>query len=284
MHRQTSSGHYSKSWLLILATGLVIPVAAQQAPNAQQAPSANLPVYQQFAPIDLTGTWVSVVTEDWAQRMIMPPKGDYSSIPLNAAGQKIANNWDPSRDTAAGEECKPYAAPSLLRIPGRIKINWQDGGNTLRIDTDAGQQTRLLQFAGKEPQGEVGWQGFSAAAWEYANGFDPARVPAAGADIADIAARRGRGGPVLTPQGGALKVVTTHLKPGYLRKNGVPYSKDAVLTEYFNVHRDPYGTDWLVVTATVHDPAFLVVDYITSTNFKREPDDSKWRPRPCSAR
>ena len=86
-----------------------------------------------------------------------------------------------------------------------------------------------------------------------------------------------------TPQGGALKVVTTHLKPGYLRKNGTPYSKDAVLTEYFNVHKDTDGTEWLIVTNMVHDPAYLVVDYITSSNFRREPDGSKWRPKPCTA-
>jgi hypothetical protein len=85
------------------------------------------------------------------------------------------------------------------------------------------------------------------------------------------------------PDGGDLKVVTTHLKPGCLRKNGVPFSKDAVLSEYFNIQRDPYGTDCIVVTAIVHDPRYLVVDYFTSTNFKREADGSKWRPRPCSA-
>jgi hypothetical protein len=257
----------------------MVPAAAV----AQQAAGASPAIYQRYAPVNLTGTWVSVVTEDWAQRMISPIKGDFSSLPLNAAGQKAANGWDPARDLAAGEACKAYAAPALLRIPERLKINWQDGGNTLRIDTDAGQQTRVLQFAGVEPRGAAGWQGFSAASWEYAGGFDPVRV-SSGGDIQGVSAapRRGRGAPPATPQGGALKVVTTHLKPGYLRKNGVPYSKDAVLTEYFNVHADPYGTDWLIVTTTVHDPAYLVVDYITSTNFKREPDDSKWRPRPCT--
>jgi hypothetical protein len=270
--------HSSAKLLLVAISAFMIPSAF-----AQQAPSAQGAVYQRYAPIDLTGNWVSVVTEDWEVRMITPAKGDYQSLPLNAAGQKIANNWDPS-NIAAGEECKAYSAPALLRIPGRIKISWQDGGNTLRIDTDAGRQTRLLQFAGKEPQGEAGWQGFSAAAWEYANGFDPARLPAAGTDVANIAVQRGRGAPLTAPQGGSLKVITTHLKPGYLRKNGVPYSKDALMTEYFNVHKDPYGTDWLVVTTTIHDPTYLVVDYINSTNFKREPDDSRWRPSPCSAR
>jgi len=257
---------------------------------AQQAPDAGPATYQRFAPIDLTGNWVSVVTEDWAIRMLTPAKGDFVSLPLNTAGQKAANDWDPARDQAAGDACKSYSAPALLRIPGRLKISWQDGGNTMRIDADAGQQTRLLHFAGAEPQGEAGWQGYSAAEWEYAGGFDPARVPAAGAGRGGGGGRgaaaggggRGRGAAPATPQGGALRVITAHLKPGYLRKNGIPYSKDAVLTEYFNVHHDPDGVDWMVVTTTVHDPAYLTVDYITSTNFKREPDDSKWRPRPCS--
>lgn len=259
----------------------------------QQPPAAGPAIYQRFAPIDLTGNWVAVVTEDWEVRMITPAKGDFVSLPLNAAGQKVANAWDPAKDQAAGEACKSYSAPALLRIPGRLKISWQEGGKTLRIDTDAGQQTRLLRFAGAEPTGEAGWEGYSGAAWDYAGGFDPAVAIAAAAraaaapaaadpSVSPAAARRGRGAPALTPQGGALRVVTTHLKPGYLRKNGIPYSKDAVLTETFNIHADPYGTDWMIVTSVVHDPTYLAVDYIVSTNFKREPDDSKWRPKPCS--
>ncbi len=269
-------------WLCIL----VIPAAVL----AQQAPADGPAIYQRFAPVDLTGHWVSVVTEDWEVRMLPLAKGDFVSLPLNAAGQKAANAWDPAKDQAAGEACKAYSAPALLRIPGRLKIAWQDGGKTLRIDTDAGQQTRLLHFAGVEPSGEAGWQGYSAASWEYAGGFDPAVAiaagPAAGAGgpgaVPAGGTRRARAGRPLTPQGGALKVVTTHLKPGYLRKNGVPYSANAVLTEYFNVYADPYGVDWMIVTTIVHDPAYLIVDYIVSTNFKREPDDSKWRPRPCT--
>ena len=271
--------HRQRSWklLLILASSLTVPAVAL----AQQAAGAGPTIYQRYAPVNLTGTWVSVVTEDYAQRMLAPVKGDFSSLPLNTAAQKAANGWDPARDLAAGEACKSYAAPALLRIPGRLKINWQDGGNTLRIETDAGQQTRLLQFAGSEPNGEAGWQGYSRASWEYAGGFDPARA-GSGGDSAGAASRRGRSASPPTPKGGALKVVTTHLKPGYLRKNGVPYSKDALLTEYLNLHADPYGTDWMIVTTIVHDPAYLVVDYITSTNFKRELDDANWRPRPCT--
>jgi hypothetical protein len=266
-------------------------LAAAAALLAQQGDQA---IYQHYAPIDITGNWVSIVTEDWSQRMIMPSKGDYTSIPLNAAGKKVADAWDPAHDApAAGEACRAYAAPALLRVPGRLRISWQDNGNTLKLEADAGQQTRLLQFAGKEPQGEAGFQGYSAASWDYAGGFDPARVGAPPAVRPNGPNGGGGGGggngrgnvnaPATKPQGGALKVVTTHLKPGYIRKNGVPYSKDTVLTEYFNVHKDTDGTEWLIVTNIVHDPAYLAVDYITSSNFRRESDGSKWRPKTCTA-
>jgi len=89
---------------------------------------------------------------------------------------------------------------------------------------------------------------------------------------------------MLAPAGGKLKVTTTHLTPGLLRKNGVPYSANTQLTEYFNLLTEPSGTQWLIVTTIVHDPENLVVDYITSTNFRKEPDNAKWRPQGCSLR
>jgi hypothetical protein len=210
--------------------------------------------------------------------MITPPKGFYYGLPINEAARKVGETWDPARDQATGNACRAYGAGNVMRIPGRIRIGWQDNGNTLRIDTDAGEQTRLLRFAGPpRERGPASWQGDSVAAWEYAGGFDPNAPPGR-------AGRGGRGGGPQGPAGGALKVVTTNLRPGYIRKNGVPYSAEAVVTEYFNVHTDPTTkTDWLVVTTIVRDPTYLVRDYITSTNFKKEPDGSKFRPTPCSA-
>jgi hypothetical protein len=281
---------------LLISTRLALPagVFIAWAALAQQAPDAS--IYQRFAPVNVTGNWVSVVTEDWPIRMIQAPKGDFDGLPLNAAGRSAGNAADPAKDAAAGEACKAFAAPELLRMPGRLKVSWQEGGNTLKLEADAGQQTRLLRFTGVEPQVEAGWQGYSVASWEYSGGFNPAvalavsNAPAAaggpgrgpaGGGRGGGRGGRGRGGPA--GPSGALKVVTTHLKPGYLRTNGVPFSKDTVLTEYFNVYADPYGTDWMIVTTVVHDPAYLASDYITSTNFKREPDDSRWHPHPCAA-
>ena len=95
--------------------------------------------------MDFAGTWVSIVSEDWRWRMITPPRGDYANIPLNDAGRKIADTWDPARDEKANEQCRAYAAPAIMREPGRVRISWQDD-LTLKLETDAGQQTRLFQF------------------------------------------------------------------------------------------------------------------------------------------
>ena len=103
------------------------------------------------APVDITGYWVSVVTEDWRYRMVMPAKGDYQGVPLTPAARKIADSWDPAKEAASGEPCKAYGAPAILRVPGRLHITWQDD-QTLKLETDAGQQTRLFHFgAWKSP-------------------------------------------------------------------------------------------------------------------------------------
>jgi len=220
------------------------------------------------APVDLTGYWVTVVTEDWRYRMVTPARGDHPSVPLNAAGNAAANSWDPAKDEANGEQCRAYGAAGVMRAPGRIHITWGDDA-TLKIDTEAGSQTRLLRFAttpGSETQ--AGWQGQSAATWEFAG------------------ARGGRGGATAPgPRAGNLKVVTTRMRPGYLQKNGVPYSANAVLTEYFSRTVEPNGDSWLILTSIVEDPQYLTGPFIRSTHYKRQSDsNTAWEPEPCSAR
>src|SRR4029078_13537631 len=94
------------------------------------------------APIDLTGYWVAIVSEDWRFPRLTPQRGDYPDIqPLNDAGKKIADSWDPAKDEAAGEQCKGYGAANIMRIPSRLRIAWMND-TTLRLETDAGQQKR----------------------------------------------------------------------------------------------------------------------------------------------
>ena len=233
--------------------------------HAQRGAEGTVPpAPRAAAPIDLTGYWVSLVTNEWRWRMVTPPKGDYAALPINAEARRIADTWDPARDEAAGNQCRSYGAAIILQVPGRLHITW-DNDNTLKMETDAGMQTRLFHFAPAEPTGEPGWQGYSVAEWQIARG-------------------RGREAQVQPPaRSGTLKVVTTRMRSGYLRKNGVPYSEKAVVTEYFSRVSGP-GGDYLNVLSVVEDPQFLTGPYARSMQFKREPDASKWKPEPCSAR
>ena len=222
------------------------------------------------APIDITGYWVSVITEDWRYRMLTPPKGDFVGVPLNAASRTVANAWDPAKDEAAGEQCKAYGAASIMRLPGRIHVTWQDD-QTLKIETDTGTQTRMFYFG--PPQGEAGnWQGLSQASWEF--------LP--GAILATDGGRTSLGRP--DPSGGSLKVVTTKLKPGYLRKNGVPYSANATVTEYYDRLNEPNGDTYLMITIMIEDPTYLTQPYLTSAHYKKQADAAGWNPTPCTAR
>jgi len=259
-----------KSLLLAIAAVLLVTtgVYAQGRGGGGQRGAAQAPqTAKAAAPIDITGYWVSVVTEDWRWRMTTPPKGDYAGVPLNADARKIADAWDPAKDEASGEQCKSYGAANIMRVPGRIHITWQDD-QTLKLEADAGTQTRLLYFG--TPQGQGGdWQGVSKASWEV--------TPPPGF--------RGFGGRGPTGnQGGSLKVVTTKLKPGYLRKNGVPYSADTILTEYYDLVLEPNGVSYLVLTTTVEDPMYLTEPFLTSAHFRKQADASGWKPAPCVAR
>src|SRR4026208_2616118 len=127
----------STSIVLGLAV-LMLPAAGLAQRGRGAGPTAPV-TPRAAAAVDLTGSWVSVVTEDWRYRMVMPAKGDYQGVPLTPAARKGADSWDPAKEAASGEPCKAYGAPALLRVPGRLNITWQDD-TTLKLETDAGQQ------------------------------------------------------------------------------------------------------------------------------------------------
>jgi hypothetical protein len=255
----------------IVASALVVALSALMPAivNAQgRGPGRGgpPPTPKAAAPVDLTGYWVSIVTEDWRWRMVTPRKGDYASVPLNAEGRKVADAWDPAKDEAAGEQCKAYGPPGLIRLPGRLHIVW-DSDTVLRVDADAGTQTRIFRFGAPPQAGAPTVQGYSVALWDT--------MPAG---------RGFFGAPDQAIPAGALKVVTNNMRSGYLRKNGLPYSDQAVLTEYYNTTRESNGDQWIYVTSIVDDPKYLNQQFITSTHFKKEPDGSKWNPTPCTSR
>ncbi len=158
----------------------------------------------------------------------------YDSLPLNAEARKVADSWDPAKDEAAGEQCRAYGAANIMRLPGRLHITWEDAEHAAHrhrrrhADTSAAVRT-----AAASPPGEPTWQGHSVAQWEFAAG--------------------GRG----AARTGNLKVVTTNLRPGYVRKNGAPYSAKAVVTEFYDLNTMPNGDQWMTITTKVEDPVYF---------------------------
>ncbi len=246
---------------LLAVVAAVVPSGLMAQGGRGAGPPANP---QASAPVDLTGYWVSIVNEDWRWRMVTPPKGDFPGLPLNQEGQRAANAWDPATDGS----CLAYGAAGLMRMPGRLHITWDDA-NTLKVETDAGVQTRRFNFGPAAAPGEKSLQGYSRAEWERA-GRGGRGTPGGGV----VGAGAGS-------MGGDLKVVTTNLSGGWVRKNGVPYSEQTTLTEYFDRFPGPNGEEWMVVTTIVSDPRYWTGDFITSTHFRREKDGSKWDPSPC---
>ena len=288
-------------WVLGVAVcgvtfAVTMPMAAQQAPPASpnvadqqgpqtpgaqgqrgrgRGPAGPIGPPRQTAPVDLTGNWVSVVTEDWQWRMVTPKKGDYASVPLTPAGRAEADKWTEANDG----QCQAYGVGGIMRMPGRLRISWQDD-TTLKIETDAGEQTRLLRFAApagpgaapapvSAPSGQRSLQGTSVAEWQRPGG------------AFDAFLERGGGAGGAARRWGSLKVVTTNTTGGWLRRNGVPYSQNATVTEYYTRISNPEGGDWFVVTTVVEDPQYLGQPFITSSNFKKEADGAKWKPAPC---
>jgi len=265
-------------------------------------PPRPLPDGQRAALFDLTGYWVSVITEDWRWRMMTANKGDYASVPLNAAGRKLADQFDPALYGGAGYhisqliDCRAFGAAGLMRMPIRVHISWQDG-NDLKLETDRGQQTRHLHFVPDHPyetaeqpvtaqaqlaqghHGAASAQGYSVAVWEQAYRFDASsfqRGPPAN-DRGGL----GRVAVNMAQPGGDLAVVTGNLTAGWLRRNGVPYGVQTHLVEHYQPFEDPTGGQWFDVTTEVDDPQYLNAPFVTSSDFEKEADGSKWSPHPC---
>jgi hypothetical protein len=275
------------------------PPAQPQGRGQGAAPPPPPQPAQQAALIDLTGNWVSVVDLDWRFRMMTPPKGDYAQVPMNAAARKVADTFDPALygganyQTSQIIDCRAYGGAGLMHMPMRLRITW-DSPETLKIETDWGQQTRLLHFTAGQPFGDIevafrsgdmggsrgpaSMQGYSVAAWQQ-----PFRFNATNYQRANVGRGGGlgqnRAGELQT--GGDLAVVTSDLTPGWLRRNGAPYSSRTRLIEHFMTFQDPTGKDWFTVTTEVIDPEYLNTPFYTSAEFQKEPDASKWAPHPC---
>jgi len=266
-----------KTFVLIAGLALIAPALAHAQGRRGGAPAGPPQTARQAAPIDLTGYWVSLIVDEWRFR-VTPQKGDIVYLPLNAQARQIANAWDPDKDQADGNACKAYGAVGVMQRAGRLHITW-DGDQALKIETDAGTQTRTLRFTTAGAQvlaaaasAEPTWQGNSVAVWQV-NGRP--LIDTGGTGFVPINRVQG------ATRGGQLKVTTTNMKPGYIRKNGVPYSERAVLNEYFTLVPGQQNDTYIALTAMVDDPTYLTGQFIRTYTFKKVADATGWDPTPC---
>ena len=236
---------------------------------------------QAEAPFDPTGYWVSMITHDWLFRMVVPQRGQYTDVPITLKAKEFADTWQPGPDEAAGKQCEAYGAAVIMQVPEQLHITWQDPG-TLKVQIDAGMQTRLLLFQAKPALAHAppSRQGYSVAQWMlYRTGQAPARQRA----IPPPGAQQRANAPAAPPEPhyGWLRVSTTDMLAGLLRKNGVPYSGQTRMSENWVV-TEADGDQWLTVTTILNDPEYLSQPYVENATFKKEPNGSQWDPTACT--
>jgi hypothetical protein len=260
----------------MLLFGSTVLWAQQAGPGNRAAAAAAPPSARDEAPYDLSGYWVSLITQNWRLRMVVKGPGDYIGVPMNPEAKKIADAWTPAAAEAAAKACAAYGGGIIMYLPERIHISWQDA-NELKVDTDAGMQTRVLHFvpAGAPAEAplqspsdtQASLQGYSVARW-----------------VLPAAALRGRPGGASGPhsQYGSIQVTTDHMLPGLLTKNGIPYDGQAKKTEWWDLRKVSTDEQWLTISTTLVDPHYLTRPYIYDPIFQREADGAKWDPSPCA--
>jgi len=189
-----------------------------------------------LAQVDLTGEWGQKMHEDAPERGGGPEIGDYTGLPINDRARMQADSWDAAKWTLEEHQCEPHPADYAVRGPGSLRI-WADMDPTTKEITAYHTQTmwmsaeRAIYLDNRPHPSEFAlhtWGGFSTAGWF----------------------------------GDMLKVETTHLKEGWLRRNGLPRSEKAAMTEYFLRHGD-----YLTVVTIVKDPVFLTEPLVRTSNW-----------------
>ena len=149
-----------KRWAIVALIWASVSGAALDAQRGRGGPAGTAQTPRQAAPIDLTGYWVSPISEDWKFRMVTPNKGVFDGVPVNAEGRRVGQSWDPARDESAGEQCRAYGAAAIMRLPGRLHITWQDD-TTLRdlvIHQTFGRVNDFYSPASAETCGRLPWE------------------------------------------------------------------------------------------------------------------------------
>lgn len=204
-----------------------------------------------IAQIDPSGEWAPRFHEDNPERLAGPELGDYLGLPINEAARLRAESWDASLLTLPEHQCKPHPADYGPRGPANLRF-WKEvdreSQQTIAYHTHISWQApeRTIWMDGREHPPDYAahtWQGFSTGKWE----------------------------------GDILTVTTTHLKAGWIRRNGIPRSDRATLTEHWIRHGD-----YLTLVSIVNDPVYLTEPFIRTTNWVLDPRQ-QIAPYPCEA-
>jgi hypothetical protein len=204
-----------------------------------------------FAQRDPSGEWAPRFHEDQLERIPGPEIGDYLGLPITDASRLRADSWDASLLTLPEHQCKPHPADYGPRGPANLRI-WEEidtaTQNLVAFHTHISWQApeRTIYMDGRAHPPEYAahtWQGFSTGKWE----------------------------------GDMLTVTTDHLKIGWIRRNGVPRSDKAVLTEHWIRHEDN-----LTLVSIVNDPVYLTEPFIRTTDWMLAPDQ-QIAPYPCES-
>ncbi len=202
-----------------------------------------------LAQFDVDGMWGQRRHEDQPERGPGPDVGDYAGLPINDATRMRADSWDASLLTMPEHQCKPHPADYSPRGPANLRI-WKE------IDRDT-QQVMAYRT-------HISWQAPERTIWMDGRPHPP-----------EFAAHTWQGFSTGSWEGGALKVVTTHLKAAFIRRNGLARSDLATMTEYW-YRRGNVLTHLLML----QDPVYLTEPFVRTTNWELEPD-LELEPYPC---
>jgi len=195
-----------------------------------------------YAQVELSGVWQPQYHEDFTERIPGPELRDYLGLPINDAARQFADSWDPSRITLPEEQCRVHVSPYILRGPTNLRIWVEKDPKTqevlaIKMYSSTYEQTRTIWMDGRAhpgPNAPHTWMGFSTGRWD----------------------------------GDMFIVDTTHLKQGWVRRNGVLMSDQANMTEYIVLNGD------LMTHAVVLiDPVYLTEPLVKSQEFGRAQRD-----------
>ncbi len=199
------------------------------------------------AQVDMSGTWGPVYHEDQPERIPGPSLGDYFGLPLSDGARRFAESWDSGRLSLPEHQCRVHTVPYIYRGPNRFRVWEERDPETQRLIAIKHRISTFAQLRTIWMDGRPHPSAFARHTWM---GFSTGKF-----------------------QGDMLVVTTTHIKQNWFRRNGLPQSDQATMTEYLSRHGDV-----LTRISIVEDPVYLTEPLIKSENFIRavRPTEDSW--------